>query len=465
MSLQDDEQQNIQLELDFSFVLTGEAREAGREETESSRVTNGPESPASTNRLMEEVCERENLKAALRQVRANKGSPGVDGMTVVGLKDHLKQHWPAIREQLLNGTYEPQPVKRVEIPKPDGGGVRKLGIPRVLDRFIQQAVLQVLQRRWDRTFSDHSYGFRPGRSAHQAVAQAQEYIAEGYGWCVDLDLEKFFDRVNHDKLMGQIAKRVEDKRLLKLIRAFLNAGVMENGLVSPSVEGTPQGGPLSPLLSNLVLDEFDRELERRGHRFVRYADDSNIYVRSEKAGQRVMESIARFITHELKLKVNEAKSAVARPQERKFLGFSFSAGPEVKRVIAPKALDRFKQRVREITRRAKSVSLETTMEELAPYMRGWRSYFGFCETPEVLIGLTRWVRLRLRAALWRQWKTPRRRRAALMALGVHPRLASNTAGSGLGPWYLAKAKALSVGLSNAYFKSLGLPSLFEEGLT
>jgi RNA-directed DNA polymerase len=232
-------------------------------------------------------------------------------MTVGGIKDYLKQHWPAIREQLLNGTYEPRPVRRVEIPKPDGG-VRKLGIPSVLDRFIQQAVMQVLQRRWDRTFSNHSYGFRPGRSAHQAVAQAQQYIAEGHGWCVDLDLEKFFDRVNHDKLMGQIAKRVEDKRLLKLIRAFLNAGVMENGLVSPSVEGTPQGGPLSPLLSNLVLDELDRELERRGHRFVRYADDCNIYVGSERAGQRVMESVARFITTQLNLKVNEAKSAVAR---------------------------------------------------------------------------------------------------------------------------------------------------------
>jgi RNA-directed DNA polymerase len=462
MSLEDDKQQNIQLELDFSSALTGEAREAGREGTESSAATSGPERPANTNRLMEEVCERENLKAALRQVRANKGSPGVDGMTVGGLKDYLKQHWPAIREQLLNGTYEPKPVRRVEIPKPDGGGVRKLGIPSVLDRFIQQAVMQVLQRRWDRTFSDHSYGFRPGRSAHQAVAQAQQYIAKGHGWCIDLDLEKFFDRVNHDKLMGQIVKRVEDKRLRKLIRAFLNAGVMENGLVSPSVKGTPQGGPLSPLLSNLVLDELDRELERRGHRFVRYADDCNIYVRSERAGQRVMESVMQFITQKLKLKVNEAKSAVAQPQERKFLGFSFSAGPEVKRIIAPKAVDRFKHRIREITRRAKGVSMETTMEELAPYMRGWRSYFGFCETPEMLIGLTRWVRLRLRAALWRQWKTPRRRREALLELGVLPRLASNTAGSGLGPWYLAKAKALSVGLSNAYFKSLGLPSLFEE---
>ena len=367
-------QQNIQTELNFSSTPAGEAREAGREETESLSTTNDPESPASTNRLMEEVCERENLKEALRRVKANKGSAGVDGMTVGGITDYLKQHWPAIREQLLNGTYEPRPVRRVEIPKPDGG-VRKLGIPTVLDRFIQQAVMQVLQRQWDPTFSENSYGFRPGRSAQQAVAQAQKYIAEGHGWCVDLDLEKFFDRVNHDKLMGQIAKRVEDKRLLKLIRAFLNAGVMENGLVSPSVEGTPQGGPLSPLLSNLVLDELDRELERRGHRFVRYADDCNVYVRSERAGQRVMESVTQFITQKLKLKVNEAKSAVARPQERKFLGFSFSAGPEVKRVIAPKALDRFKRRVREITRRAKGVSMKTTIEELAPYHAGLARLF------------------------------------------------------------------------------------------
>src|SRR6266853_1739022 len=461
MNLKDDKQQNIQMQLDFSSALTGEAREAGREETESARAMNGTENPASTNRLMEEVCERENLKAALQRVKANKGSPGVDGMTVIGIKDYLKQHWPATREQLLSGTYKPKPVRRVEIAKPDGG-VRKLGIPTVLDRFIQQAVTQVLQRRWDRTFSNYSYGFRPARSAHQAVAQAQQYIAEGHSWCVDLDLEKFFGRVNHDKLMGQIAKRVEDKRLLKLIRAFLNAGVMENGLVSPSVEGTPQGSPLSPLISNLVLDELDRELEHRGHRFVRYADDCNIYVRSERAGQRVMESISRFITQKLKLKVNEAKSAVARPQERKFLGFSFTAGPDIKRTIAPKSLDRFKQRIRDITRRAKGVSIKATMEELARYMLGWRGYFGFCETPEVLIALTRWVRLRLRAALWRQWKTPRRRRAALIALGVSGQL-RNMAGSGRGPWHLARSKALSVGLSNAYFKSLGLSSLIKAG--
>jgi RNA-directed DNA polymerase len=461
MNLKNEKRQNVQMELDFHSEPMGEARQAGREETESLSAIHEDESPAKTNRLMEEICERENLKEALRRVKSNQGSPGIDGMTVAGLPDYLRQHWPTIREQLLNGTYEPKPVRRVEIPKPDGG-MRKLGIQTVLDRFIQQAVMQVLQRRWDRTFSDHSYGFRPGRSAHQAVARAQQYIAEGYGWVVDLDLEKFFDQVNHDKLMGQIAKRVEDKRLMKLIRAFLNAGVMENGLVSPSVEGTPQGGPLSPLLSNLVLDELDRELERRGHRFVRYADDSNIYVRSERAGQRVMESLSRFITQTLKLKVNEAKSAVARPQERKFLGFSFTNGPEVKRTIAPKALERFKGRVREITRRAKSVSIEATIAELAPYMRGWRGYFGFCETPVVLQYLTRWIRMRLRAALWRQWKTPRRRKAALIALGVGPRLARNTAGSGLGPWYLARSKALSVGLSNAYFKSLGLPTLIDE---
>jgi len=463
MNLRSDQRQNIQMELNFSSEPVGEARETRREETEPLQTVNASESLASTNRLMEEVCERENLMEALRQVKANKGSAGTDGMTVGQLPDYLKQHWPTIREQLLSGTYRPIPVRRVEIPKPDGGGVRKLGIPSVLDRFIQQAVMQVLQRRWDRTFSDHSYGFRPGRSAHQAVARAQQYIAAGLTWVVDLDLEKFFDRVNHDKLMGQISKRVEDKRLLKLIRAFLNAGVMENGLVSPSVEGTPQGGPLSPLLSNLVLDELDRELERRGHRFVRYADDSNIYVRSERAGQRVMESVTRFITQKLKLKVNESKSAVARPQERKFLGFSFTPGPEVKRTIAPKALERFRRRIREITRRAKSVSIESTIAVLAPYMRGWRGYFGFCETPVVLEYLTRWVRLRLRAALWRQWKTRRRRRAALLELGVRPLLATHTSNSSRGPWYLARAKALSVGLSNAYLKSLGLPSLIEEG--
>src|SRR6201988_1284756 len=352
MNLESDKRLNIQLRLDFSSAPTGEARQAGREDIESLSAVQEPERPANTCCIMEEVCERENLKEALRQVRSNKGSAGVDGMTVDKLGDYLKQHWPVIREQLLKGIYEPKPVRRVEIQKPDGGGVRKLGIPTVLDRFVQQAVMQVLQRRWDPTFSEHSHGFRPKRSAHQTKAKAQQYIAAGHRWVVDLDLENFFDRVNHDKLMAAIARRVTDKRVLRLIGAFLKVGVLENGLVSPAEEGTPQGGPLSPLLSNIVLDELDRELERRKHRFVRYADDCNIYVRSLRAGQRVRANVTRFLMRRLKLKVNEAKSAVARPVERKFLGFSFSHHKEPKRRIAPKALWRCKQKIRELTRRA-----------------------------------------------------------------------------------------------------------------
>src|SRR5437588_9221356 len=343
----DDRRQKNQLVLAFLEEDRGEAPRCLAEGTESSGGKRGTESPAITEQLMEEVCERENCKRALKRVKANKGSAGVDGMTVQQLPEFLKQHWPAIREQLLSGTYKPQQVRRVEIAKPDGG-VRKLGIPTVLDRFIQQAVMQVLQGRWDRTFSEHSHGFRPQRSAHQAVAKAQQYIAAGQRWVVDLDLEKFFDRVNHDKLMAAMARRVSDKRMLKLIRAFLESGVMENGLVSSVEEGTPQGGPLSPLLSNLVLDELDRELERRQHRFVRYADDCNVYVASARAGKRVMQSVTSFLRRRLKLKVNAAKRAVARPRERKFLGFSFTYGTESKRRIAPKALLRCKRRVREL---------------------------------------------------------------------------------------------------------------------
>jgi RNA-directed DNA polymerase len=407
---------------------------------------------------MEEVVERENLKEALKRVRANKGSPGVDGMTVHALPDYLKEHWPAIREQLLSGTYKPQPVRRKEIDKPDGG-VRKLGIPTVLDRFIQQAVMQVLQRRWDRTFSEHSYGFRPRRSAHQAVAQAQQYLAEGHRWVVDLDLEKFFDRVNHDQLMGQVAKRVADKRVRKLLRAFLTAGVMEDGLVSPVDEGTPQGGPLSPLLSNLVLDELDRELERRGHRFVRYADDCNIYVRSVRAGQRVMESVTHFISQKLKLKVNREKSAVARPQERKFLGFSFTRDREPKRRIAPKAKVRFKQRVRELTWRTRGVSLEEMTRELASYLRGWRSYFGFCQTPSVLVRLDSWIRRRLRSAQWKQWKRFGKRVRELRKHGVSRDWAMRIASSGHGPWRLSQTPSLRQALPDAAWDALGVPRL------
>src|SRR5438309_1313199 len=459
MNLESDKRLNIQLRLDFSSTPTGEARQAGREDIESLSVVSEPERPAATSRIMEEICERANLKEALRQVRGNKGSAGVDRMTVDQLGDYLKQHWPAIREQLLNGTYEPKPVRRVEIPKPDGGGVRKLGIPTVLDRFIQQAVMQVLQRRWDRTFSNHSYGFRPGRSAHQAVEAAQRHIAAGYRWCVDLDLEKFFDRVSHDKLMARMKARVGDQRMLKLIRAFLRAGVMEGGLVSPVDEGTPQGGPLSPLLSNIVLDEFDRELERRGLRFARYADDCNIYVRSRRAGERVMESITRFITTKLKLKVNAQKSAVAQPGERKFLGFSFTFNREPKRRIAPKAVLRFKERGRELTSRTRGISTERMVEELTRYLRGWIGYFGKCEAPSVLKSLEEWVRRRLRSATWKQWKRGKVRFAELRKRGVGKDLAAQTAGSPHGPWRLANSPALAIALPNAYFASLGLPRL------
>jgi RNA-directed DNA polymerase len=453
-----DKRQKNRLLLAFAEENRGEAPNGLGEGTETFTAKRGTESPAIGEQLMEEVCGRENCKRALARIKANKGSAGMDGMTVQQLPEHLKQHWPIIREQLLSGTYKPQPVKRVEIPKPDGG-IRKLGIPTVLDRFIQQAVMQVLQGRWDRTFSEHSYGFRPGRSAHQAVEQAQKYIAEGYRWVVDLDLEKFFDRVNHDRLMAKIAERVSDKRLLKLIRAFLTAGVLENGLVNPVDEGTPQGGPLSPLLSNIVLDEFDRELERRGLRFARYADDCNIYVRSKRAGERVMGSVTRFIATKLKLKVNQQKSAVARPGERKFLGFSFTNAGIPKRRIAPKAVERFKERTRELTSRTRGVSIERMAEELTRYFRGWIGYFGRCETPSVLEGLEQWVRRRLRSVIWKQWKRSPVRFAELRKRGVGKELAAKTAGSAHGPWRLANSPALAIALPNAYFDSLGIPRL------
>jgi RNA-directed DNA polymerase len=453
-----DKRQNNQLVLSFAEEDRGEASNGLSEGTESFTAKRGTESPAIGEQWMEEVCERANCQQSLSRIKANKGSAGVDGMTVHELPAFLKQHWPAIRDQLLSGTYRPQPVKRVEIPKPDGG-VRKLGIPTVLDRLIQQAVMQVLQRRWDRTFSEHSYGFRPGRSAHQAVEAAQQHIAAGYRWVVDLDLEKFFDRVHHDRLMAKLAERISDKRMLRLIRAFLTAGVLEKGLVSPVDEGTPQGGPLSPLLSNIVLDEFDRELEQRGLRFARYADDSNIYVRSRRAGIRVMASITRFITRTLKLKVNEQKSAVARPWERKFLGFSFTNKGVPKRRIAPKAVDRFKGRIRELTRRTRGVSIERMAGDLTRYLRGWIGYFGKCETPSVLQSLEEWTRRRLRSAIWKQWKRGTVRFAELHQRGVGKDLAAQTAGSAHGPWRLANSPALAIALPNAYFNSLGIPKL------
>ena len=457
-----DKRQKNRLQMVLAFTEEGrsEAPRSPREGTESFTANCETESPARAEQLMEEVCGRENCLRALRRVKANKGSPGIDGMRVGELSGYLKQHWPAIREQLLSGAYQPQAVRRVEIAKADGG-VRKLGIPTVLDRFIQQAVMQVLQGKWDRTFSEHSHGFRPQRSAHQAVTKAQQYIAEGNRWVVDLDLE-FFDRVNHDRLMAAIARRVSDKRMLKLVRAFLEWGVMENGLVSLVEEGTPQGGPLSPLLSNLVLDELDRELERRRHCFVRYADDCNIYVASERAGKRVMQSVTSFLRRRLKLKVNESKSAVARPQERKFLGFSFTNGTKPKRRIAPKALLRYKQRVRELTRRTRGVSEEQMTKELASYLRGWKGYFGYCETPSVLRKLEAWMRRRLRSVIWKQWKRGTVRFEKLRQRNIGADLARQTAGSSHGPWRLSDSPALQLALSVAYFDSFGLPRLLDR---
>lgn len=447
-----------QLELAFGEPARGEAPNAAREGSEVCAATADPDSPAISGLLMDRIVERDNLRKALTQVRRNKGAPGIDAMSVDDLAAHLKEHWPEIRDQLLTGTYTPQPVRRVEIPKASGG-MRPLGIPTVLDRLIQQAILQVLQEEWDPTFSAASYGFRPGRSAHQAVKRAQDYIAAGQRIVVDLDVESFFTRVNHDILMGLVAKRVSDKRLLKLIRGYLTAGVLEGGLVGPTDEGVPQGGPLSPLLSNLMLDVLDQELERRGHCFVRYADDCNIYVRSRRAGERVMASVTQFLNRRLKLTVNKVKSAVARPVERKFLGFSFTAGRAPKRRIAPQALGRFKGRVRELTRRTSGRALAQIVEKLSVYLIGWRGYFGFCETPSVLRGLDAWVRRRLRAIAWKQWKRGRVRYAELHRRGVRRDLAAATAGSAHGPWRLSNSPALAIALPNALFGSLGLPSV------
>jgi RNA-directed DNA polymerase len=450
--------QKDQIKLNSGTGAMGEPQSVAAREAEARAARASLERPAVAEPSMEAVVERENLKKALAQVKRNKGAAGVDGMTVDALSAHLKEHWLTIRAQLLEGTYRPQPVRRVEIPKASGG-MRPLGIPTVLDRFIQQAAMQVLQADWDGTFSETSFGFRPKHSAHQAVERAQAYIASGHGFVVDIDLEKFFDRVNHDILMGLVAKRVNDKRLLKLIRGFLTAGVLQGGLVSPTEEGTPQGGPLSPLLSNLMLDVLDKELEKRGHRFVRYADDCNIYVRSRKAGERVMTGIEKFLERRLKLKVNKSKSAVARPSVRKFLGFSFTGGTAPRRRIAPQALARFKARVRKLTRRTQGASLPQTVKELSSFLAGWRGYFGFCQTPSTLRTLDQWTRRRLRAIAWKQWKRGSTRYAELRRRGVGRDLAAQTAGCPHGPWRLANSPALTLALPNAFFVSLRLASV------
>ena len=446
-----------QLELDLKGPGRGEAPRLDRQEAEAVTATAEPESPALTEHLMEAICDPDNIEAALRAVVRNKGAPGVDGITVQPLPGILKARWPEIEDQLLQGRYQPQPVRRVKIPKP-AGGTRNLGIPTVIDRVIQQAVLQRLQPQCDPTFSEHSYGFRPGRSAHQAVAQAQAYVIEGYRFVVDIDLAKFFDRVNHDRLMAAVAARVSDRRVLRLIRGYLTAGVLDGGLFEESREGTPQGGPLSPLLSNLVLDELDRELERRGHRFVRYADDCNIYVRSEKAGRRVMASLTRFIERRLKLQINMEKSAVARPWHRSFLGFTVKDDPAFRRCIANKAVTRFKHRVRELTRRHRGVSLDKMIADLNPFVRGWAGYFGFSQWHE-LPSLDGWIRRRLRCVAWIQWKTRGQRYRELRRLKVSERSASAAIFSPKGPWRLSFSEALHRAFPKARFRRLGLLSM------
>ena len=413
--------------------------------------------------LMEEVLEQSNLNAAFKRVRKNKGSAGVDGMSIDELSDYLKKNGQTICTQLLNGDYKPMPVKRVEIPKPDGG-VRLLGIPTVLDRFIQQALAQVLQGGYDKTFSDSSFGFRPNRSAHQAVLKAQEYQNEGHKFVVDIDLEKFFDKVNHDKLMGKLRKDIQDKRVLKLVRAYLNAGIMENGIVTIPDEGTPQGGPLSPLLSNIVLDDFDRELEKRGHKFVRYADDCNIYVKTPRAGDRVMKSVKEFIEKKLKLKVNEKKSKVDKPAKRKFLGYSFFIWKgETGIRIASESIKRFKDKIRRLTRQRR-IKFIDLINELRLLLIGWKNYFILAKAQLVLRGLDEWIRHRLRSYIWQQWPKVRTRYKMLMKFGIDPDLAMQTAASGKGAWRVSNSPALLHAFPIMYFDKFKLPRLYHKKL-
>ena len=408
--------------------------------------------------LWEGVWERQNLLTALRRVERNGGAPGIDGMTVKELRPYLMEHWLGIREELESGEYEPSPVRRVEIPKPDGG-VRQLGIPTVLDRLLQQAIAQVMTPMFEPRFSSHSYGFRPGRSAHDAVKRAQEYIGGGYGWVVDIDLEKFFDRVNHDMLMARVARVVKDKRVLKLIRAYLNSGVMVNGVVMETEEGTPQGGPLSPLLSNIMLDDLDRELEKRGHKFVRYADDCNIYVRTPRAGERVMRSVKRFLEKRLKLKVNLKKSKVEQAHRVAFLGLSFykRKGAVLIRV-ANRAKERFLKKLRRLTKRTRSGKLGEIIQEITRYTMGWIGYFQMASTPNVFKELDKWIRHRLRQLVWKRWKRSKTRYRALVKLGISRERAALGA-AGTSPWRMSKMPVIHEALSNVYWHSSGLKSI------
>jgi RNA-directed DNA polymerase len=428
------------------------------------QATTACEGPADSHDAMtiEEVLRRENMLRAYQRVKRNKGSAGVDGMAVDELMPHLRIHWSRIRDEIREGRYRPSPVLLVEIPKPGGRGVRRLGIPTVVDRMVQQALLQVIQPHVDPTFSESSFGFRPGRSAHQAVERAREHVAAGYRWVVDMDLEKFFDRVNHDILMSRVARRVKDKRILLLIRRYLQAGLMDGGIVGQRTEGTPQGGPLSPLLSNILLDELDRELERRGHRFVRYADDCNIYVRSQRAGERVLESIERFLAKRLRLKVNRDKSAVDRPWKRKFLGYTMTVHKEPKLRVAPESAKRFQAKVRELVRQGRGRSLGWTIARLEPLIRGWVAYFQKAEVKAAFERLDQWLRRRLRCILWRQWKRPRTRAKRLMKLGLERQRAFASAYNGHGPWWNAGASHMNRAVPTRYLRSIGLLSLLDE---
>jgi group II intron reverse transcriptase/maturase len=408
--------------------------------------------------LWEQVWTRQNLLTALKRVEGNGGAPGIDGMTVKDLRTYLKEHWMEIRAALESGAYKPSPVRRVEIPKPDGG-VRLLGIPSVIDRLLQQAIAQVLTPIFERKFSEHSYGFRPGRSAHDAIKQAQEYTQEGYEWVVDIDLEKFFDRVNHDMLMARVAREVKDKRVLKLIRAYLNSGVMVNGVVMETEEGTPQGGPLSPLLSNIMLDDLDKELEKRGHKFVRYADDCNIYVKTQRAGERVMESVREFLEKKLKLKVNPKKSKVDRATRVKFLGFSFYKHKgEMLIRVANRSLERFREKLRRLTKRTRSGKLEDIIQEINTYVVGWIGYYRQANTPSVYEGLDSWIRRRLRQMIWKRWKRGTTRYRELVRMGVPKGRAQGGAG-GKSPWHMSASPVINEALSNGYFRDLGLKSI------
>lgn len=411
--------------------------------------------------LLEKVLSRENLRMALQRVEANKGVGGVDGVSTEQLRDYLREHWQTIREQIESGTYKPSPVRRVEIPKTDGG-VRLLGIPTVVDRFIQQAILQVLTPIFDPHFSESSFGFRPKRSAHMAVRKAQTFISEGYRFVVDIDLEKFFDRVNHDILMNRVARKVQDKRILKLIRSYLNAGIMVNGICIASSEGTPQGGPLSPLLANILLDDLDKELEKRGHRFCRYADDCNVYVKTRRAGERVKDSIQRYLEKVLRLKVNQQKSAVDRPWKRKFLGFSFTNLKQTRIRLHPKSVVKLKEKIRIITNSVWSISMDERIEKLNQYLMGWIGYFALADAKGILQSIEEWIRRRLRLCLWTQWKRVRTRYRELRSLGLSHGKAMEIANTRKGAWRTTKTPQLHKALGTAYWQQRGLKSLVQR---